>query len=102
VHTLSVIRSIDDRLPQDGYTHMQLHAASYSCCLQSYGQFLNVHPGSHFWWLHWQHCGGLTGVCDIALCLNVTHFTKRMPIGLIWIRSDLAEVVVSQCFLGVE
>jgi len=53
-HPLYVIQLIDRPFPRYGYTHIPLHAASYCSCLQSWGQFLNVHPGSYVWWLHWQ------------------------------------------------
>jgi len=48
VHLLYVRLSIQGRLPRYGYTHIQLYAASYSCCFQFYGQFLNVQHRVYF------------------------------------------------------
>jgi len=73
VHPLYGIWLIDSCWSWYGYTHIQLHAATNSCCFQSYGRLLNLHPGSSFWWLHWQHCGGLTGFCVLAVCWYVTY-----------------------------
>ena len=53
-----------------------------------------MYPGSYFWWLHWQHRSRITGICVIAVCQRVTHQMKRLSIGLIEIRSHLAEVFV--------
>jgi len=48
VHRLWVIQFISGCLPHYGYTHIQLHAASFSRCFGSYGRFFHVHPGSYF------------------------------------------------------
>jgi len=67
-HPLYVIQLIDCPFPRYGYTHLPLHAACYFSCFQSCGLFLNVHPGSYVWWLHWQRRGDLTCVCALVVC----------------------------------
>jgi len=102
VQLLSGIESSDGRSPRSKYTHIQLHAASYSCCFQLYGLFINVHPGSYCGWLHWQCHGGLTGVSVPAVCRGVTSWMKHLSINLLRILSHLAEMVVYPCFSNME
>jgi len=102
VHPLSIIRLIDCRLQPSGYTYILVYAASDSCCFQSYRQFINAHPRSYCWWLHWQCRRGLNGVWVLAVHRWVTYLLTRQPLGLIWIRPHLAEVVVYPWFAGVE
>jgi len=102
VHLLYVLRFIDGCLQQYGYTYILVHAASYSCCIQSYRRFINAHPGSNFSGLHWQRSCGLTGECIEGACRWVTYLMTRQLISLIWIHSNLAEVVVYPWFAGVE
>jgi len=94
IHPLYVLRLIDGHLPWYRYTHIQLHAASYSCCFRSYGKFFNVYPWMYFWWVHWQCCGGLTGVCILVVSWWVRYWMKRPLVSSIRIRCYLAEVFV--------
>jgi len=75
-------------------TSNELHAACYFCCFRSYGQFLNVHPGSYFWWLRWQHCVGLTGVCVLVVSQGMMYWMKCPLISLLRILRHCPEVVV--------
>jgi len=102
VHWLILIWLIDGRWPWYGETHIELHAAAYSCCFKSYGRYWNVHAGSCVWWLHRQPRGRLTGACVLPVCQYVMYSIKRLPIVQISIRLDLAEVVVYPWFAGVE
>ena len=102
VRLLYVIWGIDSRSPPYGYSHIKLHTATYSCCFHPYGRLLNVHPGSYFWWLHWERRGGRTGVYIPVLCQSVRYLMKCPWISLIQIRSHLAAVDVYSRFAGVE
>jgi len=101
-HQLYIIHLVEGRLPRYGYTHICLHAASYSWCFWSYGQFLNVHPGSYSRWLHWQRRSGLTGDCILVVCQWLTDWMKRPLIGSIRTRCYQAVVFVYPRFGGVE
>jgi hypothetical protein len=101
VHPLRITQSFNGCSPGHECTHIQLHAASYSCCFQSKEWLFNVHHSSYCWWLHWQLRGGLNGHCIYAVWLLVTYLTKCMPISWIWIRSDLDKVVVYPWISGV-
>ena len=83
---------VDGHLAWYGFTHIQLHAASYSCYLHVYGQLLNVRCVSYVRLLHWQHHGGLTGVCGAAVSQRVVDWMKRRSVSSIQIRSNLAQV----------
>jgi len=102
ISPLYIIRVADGCFPRYGCAHIQLHAASYSCCFQSYGQFLNLHPASEWQWLHWHDCGGLTRVCVVAVCKPVTHWMMRPLIGSIRIHSHLPDMCVQPWFAGLE
>lgn len=55
-------------------------------------------PRSYFWWLLWPHCGGLTGVCIVAVSQGVAHLVKRMSLGSILIGVHLGEAFVQSWF----
>jgi hypothetical protein len=67
-HPLYIIQLIDSCLRRYGHTYIQLHVASYSCSFLFFGWFLNVHPGSHVRWLHWQCPGEVTCVGALEVC----------------------------------
>ena len=102
LYPLYNIHLVDCQLLRYGYTNIQLHAASGSCCFRSYGRFLYVHHGSYFQWLHLQRCGGVTGVRIVAVCQRGTHWMKRPSMCSIRICSHLAELFLYPSFAGVE
>jgi len=63
---------------------------------------LNVHPGSYFWCLYWQHHDELRGVYACVGCQWVKNWMKRPFIGLIQISGYLDEEFVQPWFGGVE
>ena len=101
-HPLYIIQLIDRPLPRYGYTHIQLHAASYFCGFQSGGQYLHGHPGSYVQWLHWQHRSELICVCALVVCQECKYLMLHQPIGRYSICSQLVEVVGCPRCAGVE
>ena len=61
-----------------------------------------MRPGPYFWWLQFQHRGGLTGVWVAAVPQPAAHWMKRLPSGLIRIVSHRAEVFVEPPLAVVE
>jgi len=101
VHQLFIILLVDGCLPRYWFTDILSHAASYSCCSQSYGSDLNMHPGSYFEWLHWQGGVGLTGVCVATVYQWVVHGMKRLSVSSIRIRLHLGQVFVEPWYAVV-
>jgi len=85
-----------------GCTHIRSHDASYSCYFPMYLQFVNVHPGSYFWWLPLERHSGPTGVCVAAVSHWVAHCVKRLSFGSILLQSHLVEVFLEPCLAVVE
>jgi len=102
VHQLNVISFVDGRLPRFDYTHIWLHALSYSCVFRFHGQFGTVRPGSCFWWLHLQCRGELSGVCVVVGSQQVVYWNQRPSFCSILLHVQLAEVFVEQWFAAGE
>ena len=102
VPQLCVILLVGPRLCLYGLTHIPSHAAFYSCWFQFDVLFLNVHPGSYFWWLQLQHRGDLTGVCVAAVSTRVALCLKCLSFGSIRLQSHLVAVCLERWVAVVE
>jgi len=76
-----------------------VHLSLTTCCFK--GWFSKVHPEPYMQWLYWQHCGGITGVCIITVCLQVSHWMKQPSIGLVRIHFSHALVFLYPWFVVV-
>ena len=60
-----------------------------------------MRPGLYFWWLQLQRCGGLTGVCVVAVSQPGARLMKQPSFVSIQIQSRRAEVCgVMNCGCG--
>jgi hypothetical protein len=75
-------------------SYFQVQGAIYSSCFWFYRQWLYVRSGSYIRWLHWQCCGGPTGVSIAVMFHWVVYWIKHLSIGSIWIHFCTVDVVV--------
>jgi hypothetical protein len=101
-HLLFVEWLLNGHLPWYRSIHLQLHAASYPCGFESYGQFINIHPGSYLWLLPRPRHAEHTCVCAVVVSQGFLYVMKCPPIGWNPVTSYPVEKVVQPWCAGVE
>jgi len=94
VHQLYISLFVNGGPPWTGFSHIQLHCASFSGYFWFHTKFLLMCSRSYVQWLHWHHHGGRTGICVAAASQLVAHWMKCLSVSSIPIRSHIAEVLV--------
>ena len=102
VSQMNMLLVVDRLLHRYGDTHIQLHAASYHCCVRLYVQCWNVHPGPYYRWLQLQCRSAQTDVCRDVVSQPGVRSIKRPSFGSIQMQLLRAEVCVEPGIAVVE